>query len=391
MNDTGVGRGGASPAGERWHRDEFPILADRVYLNSNSLGALSRRSISERREFERLWNEMGASAWYEIWWSKLDEVRAAFGRTVGAPAGTIALMPSVSAALAAVSGALDGIPGETRRRIVTTELDFPTVGHHFLSRAELGYEVEIVPSPDGVTVPLEAIRAAIGPDTLLLATSHVFFTSGTVQDAGGLADIAHAAGAYIFLDAYQSTGQLPVDAPALGVDFLASGALKWLCGGPGLAFLYVRPDLELTPTTLSWFGVVDPFEFDIRGARPRADARRFELGTPAAGAAYTAAGGLSIVEEVGIGRIRARNRELADDLRARLAEAGFELHQPPGEDARSALVLIRHPDAGRAVRELAARGVIVDSRGERLRFSPHFYNSREDNARAVATLAGLPA
>lgn len=386
MNDTGRGHAVASPP-DRWRRSEFPILAERVYLNSNSLGALSRRSIAERREFERLWNAMGASAWYEIWWEKLDEVRAGFGRVVGAPSGTIALMPSVSGALAVVSGALAGVPGETRRKVVITELDFPTVGHHFLSRVELGYEVEIVPSPDGISVPLDAIRAAVDSDTLLLATSHVFFTSGTIQEATTLAEIAHSSGAYIFLDAYQSTGQIAVDALALGVDFLASGALKWLCGGPGLAFLYVRPDLDLAPTTLSWFGVEDPFEFDIRGARPRPDARRFELGTPAAGAAYTAAGGLSLIHEVGIERIETRNRALADDLRARLAESGFERHEPEDPERRSALVLIRHPDAAAAVRALATRGVIADSRGPLLRFSPHFYNTVEDNRRAVEALA----
>lgn len=389
MNDTGSGHAGASPADETWRRDEFPILAERVYLNSNSLGALSRRSMAERREYERLWNEMGASAWYEIWWNKLDEVRSGFGAVIGAPPGTVALMPSVSGALTAVSGALAGLPGETRRRIVTTELDFPTVGHHFLSRAELGTEVEIVPSPDGVSVPLESIREAVDSDTLLLVTSHVFFTSGAVQEARELAEIAHAAGAYILLDAYQSTGQIPVDAPGLGVDFLASGALKWLCGGPGLAFLYVRPDLDLAPTTLSWFGVEDPFAFDIRGARPRADARRFELGTPAAGAAYTAAGGLSVIRDVGVDRIRERNRELADDLRERLARAGFERHEPEDPGRRSALVLIRHPRAADAVRALAARGVIVDARGPLLRFSPHFYNTFEDNRRAVDVLAEL--
>ncbi len=375
----------SAPTGASGLRDEFPILEHKTYLNSNSLGALSRRAIAERHEFERLWNEMGAGAWYEIWWAKLEAVRSDFGRTVGAPPETIALMPSVSGALAAVSGALAA--GDGRRKIVLTELDFPTVGHHFLSRAPLGYEIEIVKSPDGVTVPLDAIRAAVDGDTLLLVTSHVFFTSGTVQDAGALTGIAHDAGAYMFLDAYQSNGQLPIDAPALGVDFLASGALKWLCGGPGLAYLYVRSDLDLSPTTLSWFGVEDQFGFDVRDARPRSDARRFELGTPGVGAAYTAAGGLSVVLEAGIDAIHERNRMLADDLRARLQALGCRLHQAPDARDRSALVLIEHPDAGGAVASLAERGVIVDRRGSLVRFSPHFYNTREDNERAVEALA----
>lgn len=390
MNDTHPDDPAASPASVEpsleGFRDEFPILRRKVYLNSNSLGALSRRAMAEGKEFERLWNELGASAWYDIWWSKLDEVRAGFGATIGAPPGTIALMPSVSACLAAVSGALAADPTESRRRIVTTELDFPTLGHHFASRGALGYELTIVESPDGVTVPLEAIREAVGPDTLLVATSHVLYTTGAIQDARALAEIVHDEGAYIFLDAYQSNGQLPIDISSLGVDFLASGALKWLCGGPGLAYLYVRPDLDLLPTTLSWFGVENPFDFDIRAASPRSDARRFELGTPAAGAAYTAAGALSIILEAGIERIRQRNRSLADDLRARLEEEGWALHQPTDPEVRSALVLIEHPDAPGAVECLAERDVIVDARGPLLRFSPHFYNTVEDNRRAVEAL-----
>lgn len=371
-------------------RAEFPILERKVYLNSNSLGALSRTAIAARRRFEELWNELGASAWYEAWLAELEEVRAAFARTVAADAGSVALMPSVSAALAAVAGALEAARRTgalaARRKVVVTELDFPTVGHQFLSRAPLGIEVVVVESPDGVEVPLEAIAEAVDEETLLLATSHVFYGTGAIQDARALADLAHGAGAFICLDAYQSNGQLPIDARALDVDFLVSGALKWLCGGPGLAFLYVRPGVRLPPTTLSWFGVERQFDFDLRGASPRAGARRFELGTPGVGAAYTALGGLAVIERAGIPSIRARNRRLADDLRLRLREGGFTLHEAPVAERRSALVLVRHLDAPRAVRELAARDVIVDHRGPFVRFSPHFYNTIEDNERAARAL-----
>lgn len=376
----------ATPAPDSF-RSEFPILERKAYLNSNSLGALSRRSMEERREFERLWNEMGASAWYELWVAKLDGVRAAFGRTVGARHGEIALMPSVSAALSAVAGAVDF---RLRDKVVITELDFPTVGHQFLSRRGRGLEVEIVKSPDGLEVPLEAIRAAVDERTALLVTSHVFFKTGAIQDAGGLAKIAHDAGALLLLDAYQSNGQVPIDVAAADVDFLTSGALKWLCGGPGLAFLYVRPEIDLAPTTLSWFGVENQFDFDIRAATPRQDARRFEMGTPPVGAVYTAAGGLEIVEEAGIAGIRARNRVLATDLAERLAGEGFELRIAPDPERRSALVLARHPDAAAAVGWLAEHDVIVDFRGDFVRFSPHFYNTIEDNERAVATLIRMP-
>lgn len=370
-------------------RGQFPILSRKAYLNSNSLGALSLRSVEERRRFEDLWHEMGAGAWYEIWVAKLEEVRTLFGKTIEADADTIALMSSVSAAVSVVWGAIAaGVRGTGRNRVVLTELDFPTVGHHFLSQRANGLDVEIVPSPDGIHVPLESIRAAVDERTALLATSHVFFTSGNTQDAAELTRIAHDAGAFILLDAYQSNGQLAIDAGALGVDFLVGGALKWLCGGPGMAYLHVNPSVRLDPVTLSWFGVENQFLFDIRDATPRADARRFELGTPAAGVAYTAAGGLSIVLEYGISAIQRRNRLLANDLRERLSDLGYRLHQAADSAARSALVLVEHEeDAAGAVRHLVARDVIVDHRGPLVRFSPHFYNTLEDNERAVAALA----
>ena len=369
-------------------RGQFPILSRKAYLNSNSLGALSLRSIEERRRFEELWNEMGAGAWYEIWVAKLDEVRASFGRTIGTGADTIALMSSVSAAIAVVWGAVAASARATgRNRVVLTELDFPTVGHHFLSQRVNGLEVEIVPSPDGIHVPLESIRNAVDERTALLATSHVFFTSGNTQDVAELTRIAHDAEAFIFLDAYQSNGQLEIDAPTLGVDFLVGGALKWLCGGPGMAYLHVNPEIRIDPVTLSWFGVENQFLFDIRDATPRSDARRFELGTPATGVAYTAAGGLSVVLDCGIAAIERRNRRLAEDLRDRVSDLGYTLHQAADPAARSALVLFEHQDAAAAVRHLAARDVIVDHRGPLVRFSPHFYNTIEDNECAVAALA----
>ena len=368
----------------------FPILSRKAYLNSNSLGALSVRSVEERRRFEELWHEMGAGAWYEIWVAKLDEVRASFGATIEAPADTIALMSSVSAALTVVWSAVAAhVRGTGRNKVVLTELDFPTVGHHFLSQRANGLEVEIVPSPDGIHVPLDAIRDAVDKRTALLATSHVFFTSGNTQDAAELTRIAHDAGSFILLDAYQSNGQLVIDAPALGVDFLVGGALKWLCGGPGMAYLHVNPGVSVAPATLSWFGVENQFLFDIRDATPRADARRFELGTPATGVAYTAAGGLSVVLEYGIEAIERRNRALADDLRNRLSAEGYALHQASDPTARSALVLFEHDDAAGAVRYLARRDVIVDHRGPLLRFSPHFYNTFGDNEQAVAALSEM--
>jgi len=367
------------------YREEFPIFRRAVYLNSNSLGALGRRSLQARRRFESEWIERGASAWYDTWLERLDGVRAAFGRTIGAGAGEIALMPSISAGLTAVADALDF--GE-RPRVVTSELDFPTLVYQFLGRRGRGVEVEVLESPDGIEVPLEAWEEAIDDRTALVATSHVFFSTGAIQDAAALARMAHEAGALFLLDAYQSNGQLPIDVSRMEPDFLLSGGLKWLLGGPGIAYLYARPEGTggLRPGALSWFGVAEPFAFDPGGAEPRADARRFELGTPAAGAAFTAAGGLEVVEEIGIGAIRERNAALAEDLLERLRAEGFEPRVAPDPGRRSAIVLIAHPSPARAVEWLAGADIIVDHRPGRVRISPHFYNTVEDNVRLVERL-----
>jgi len=367
------------------YREEFPIFESRIYLNSNSLGALSRRSLVARRRFEDEWNCGGATAWYSRWLPYLRELRAAYGRTIGAGPGTIALMPSVSAALAVVAGTLDP---ERRHRVVTTDLDFPTIGYQFLARRRLGIELVVVRSPDGIEVPLEAIAAAVDERTALVATSHVFFTTGAIQDVAALADIAHARGSHLLLDAYQSNGQIPIDAQECGIDFLVSGSLKWLLGGPGIAYLYVRPDLveRLEPTTLSWFGVQNPFDFDLAGAAPRSDARRFELGTPAMGAVYTATGGLEIIEEIGIPAIRSRNAALAEDLIDRLRAAGHAPRVAPEEVRRSALVPVPVSDPAAAVRRLARLDILIDWRPGLVRLSPHFYNSIEDNVAAVRAL-----
>lgn len=389
MNDTPDSRAPASgdphPALAEEFRPRFPIFERRRYLNSNSLGALSRRSVELRRRFERDWHELGAAAWYDRWLDRLDDVRAGFAATVGGRRREVALMPSVSAALTAVAGALEF--GE-RPRVVVSELDFPTVPYQFLSRRRRGVEVEIVESPDGIRVPLERYAEAVDERTALVATSHVFFTTGAVQDVEALADLCHDRGTLLLVDAYQSNGQLPVDAPGWDLDLLVSGSLKWLLGGPGLAYLWVRPDLaeRLEPTTLSWFGVRDQFDFDPRRAEPRPGARRFEMGTPAVGAAFTAAGGLEIVREAGIPRIHRRNRFLAADLADRLRSAGYELRSAPEPEERSALVLARHPAPEEAVGALAEEGIVVDARPGCVRFSPHFYNTVEDNRAAVAAM-----
>jgi len=372
------------------YRDEFPIFRDRVYLNTCSLGALGERTRRKVAEFLDLWQSRGAAAWYDVWWEALGDLRARYARVVNAAPHEIALAPSISVALGMVAESLDY---GRRPKVVTTSLDFPTVAYQWLAKAGRGVEVVVVESPDRISVPVEAIARAVDQRTALVATSHVYFTSGAIQDIKSVAAAAHAQGALCLIDAYQAVGQIPVDVKAAGVDALVAGGLKWLLGGTGIVFLYVREELarRLEPTTAGWFGHRDQFAFDPRHLNFHDDARRFELGTPSLAAVYAQLGGLEYIEEIGVPAIRAVTAALTEDLIARARAAGFAPKVAADPAARSAIVMLPVPDPAAAVRHLAAGGVIADARPGHVRLSPFFYNLQEDNARATERLAQQPA
>jgi kynureninase len=368
-------------------REEFPILSRKTYLNSCSLGALSRRSEAYLDDFRERWHDMGASAWYEHWLGRIEELRARVAAFWGSAPGEVALLPTTSAALSVVA---ESVHAGDRNRVVCTELDFPTLAYQWTVKPEI--ELVVLESEDGIHVPFERFEEAVDERTLFLATSHVFFTTGHVQELERLAGIAHRAGAWCLIDGYQGAGQVPLDLAATGVDFYTSGSLKWMLGGPGLAYLYVRGDLieGLHPRITSWFATERQFDFDLDGFAYRPDARRFELGTPALPTVHTALGGQEIVDEVGIAAIVRRNRRLTDRLIERCEAEGFELRLPDPEH-RSAIVMVRHPDPAGAVRHLARQGVIVDHRPGFVRVSPHVYNTEEEVDRFVEVLASYRA
>src|SRR5438477_1814224 len=372
------------------YRSEFPIFRDAVYLNTCSLGALGDRTRRRVAEFFDLWQARGASAWYDVWWQALGELRTRYARIVGASPEEIALAPSVSVALTAVAEALDY---RRRPRVVVTSLDFPTVAYQWLAKRARGVELVVVESPDQVSVPVEAIARAIDDRTALVVTSHVYFTSGAIQDIKAVAEAAHARGALCLIDAYQSVGQIPVDVKETGVDALVAGGLKWLLGGPGIVFLYMREAVarRLEPAISGWFGQREQFAFDPRDLTFHDDARRFELGTPSLAAVYAQLGGLEYIEEIGVPAIREATAALTDDLIERLRAAGFTPKIAPEARQRSAIVMIPMPDPAATVRHLAAGSVIADSRPGHVRFSPFFYNVQDDNVRATERLTAQPA
>lgn len=378
----------AESAGVNWasYRAEFPTLARSTFLNTCSLGALSRRSRAAVGAFLDLWEEHGASAWYRTWLGEAAALRAAFERLVGGAPGSVALAPSVGVALGVVASCYDYA---RRSRVVTTALDFPTIPHQWLVRP--GVELVILPSDDGVGVPLERYAAAIDERTALVATSHVFFTSGYIQPIGEIARLAHAAGAHVLIDGYQAAGQLPVDVVADDLDFYLSGGLKWLLGGPGIVELYARPELigRLRPTLAGWFGHREQFAFDSEQFEFHDDARRFEVGTPAMAAVYAARAGIDIILELGAARIRARTQALVADLAARLRDIGATLKLPASPAEHAGIVMLRAGDPGSIVRALRERQIVVDYRPGFVRISPYFYNTEDDSATLVAALRDL--
>lgn len=368
------------------YRAEFPVFERQIYLNTCSLGALARRSRERVEAFLGEWDRRGAAAWYDVWWESLADLRRGYAGVIGARPEGIALHASVSTATGVLASALDYA---SRPKVVTTSLDFPTVTYQWLAKRPLGVQVEVLESPDGISVPVEAFARAVDDRTALVATSHVYFTSGAIQDVRAIADLAHTRGALCFVDGYQSVGQIPVDVRSTGVDFLTAGGLKWLLGGPGIVFLYVREDVGrlLQPTTTGWFANERQFSFDSRRMDWHQDARRFEQGTPALASVYAQLGGLDLLGEIGWPQIFEVVGELTADLIALATERGLRPKIAPDPSARSAIIMIPSADPAAAVRRLAAAAIVADARPGHVRLSPFFYNVRDDYVAAIEILA----
>ena len=364
------------------YRDRFPILRDCTYLINHSLAAMPAAAEARLLEYARMWRERGIRSWGEGWWEMPITVGDQIGRIIGAPSGSTVMHQNVTIAEEVVLSCFRQ-PG-SRNRVIYEEANFPSVRYLYQAKPDL--EVSVVDDD-------AAIVDAIDERTLLVPISHVLFKNAEIQDVEPIVSRAHEAGAYVVLDCYQSAGVVPFDVTALEVDFAVGGSVKWLCGGPGAGWLYVRPDLadRLEPTFVGWQAHARPFAFEPE--LEYADgARRFLTGTPNVPALYAATAGYDVIEEVGVERIRARSLELTQLLIDRLDAAGFEVASPREPDRRGGTVLVRTPDDAAVHRELGERGIICDFRpGAGVRLGPHFYNSEAELEDTVATLAEIVA
>ncbi len=364
------------------YRDRFPILAETTYLINHSLGAMPAEAERRLAEYARTWKTRGIRAWGEGWWTMPLTVGDQIGRIIGAPPGSTVMHQNVAVAEAIVLSCfrLDG----ERNRIVYEEGNFPSVRYLYQAQAARGAEIVVLPD-DG------AIVEALDERTLLVPISHVLFKTAEIQDVEAIVRRAHEVGAHVVLDAYQSAGTVPLDVTALGVDFAVGGSVKWLCGGPGAGWLYVRPDLaeRLEPTLVGWQAHARPFAFEPE-LEYAEGAARFLTGTPNVPALYAATPGYDVIEQIGVERIRASSIRQTELLIRLLGEAGFEVGSPRDPARRGGTVTVRTPEFGAVHKELAERAILCDFRPDAgLRLGPHFYNTDEELAFAVEQIAEI--
>ena len=359
----------------KW-RSEFPILDKTVYLISHSLGAMPKATYERLHEYADMWATRGVRAWAEGWWDMPVSVGNEVGRIIGADPGTVVMHQNVSVCQSLVLSCLEPTP--ERNKIVYSELNFPSVMYVYEAHARDGkLKIEIVKSDDGITVPLERMLAAIDERTLLVPFSHVLFKSAFLQDAKAIIDRAHEVGAMVVLDTYQSAGTIPFSVKELNTDFATGGSVKWLCGGPGAGYLYVRPDLQtkLEPKTTGWMAHQEPFAFDTN-MRYADNIWRFLHGSPAIPALYAAQSGYRIINEIGVDRIREKSMRQTNYLIELAEEAGFRVTSPKDVRQRAGTVTVAHEHAAAVAKELIRREFIIDYRpGAGIRISPHFYTT----------------
>lgn len=368
-------------------RSEFPILDTCTYLVSHSLGAMPSRTETCLAQFAREWGTRGVRAWHEGWWEIGRVTGDLLAPTIGAAPGTISMHQNATVAQSIVASCLsyDG----PRRRIIVQDLDFPSNHYLFHGFERYGAQVVTVPSDDAVRGRIDRVVDAIDERTALVNLSLVLFRSAHLQDVAPVIEKAHRVGARVVLDLYQAAGAVPVDVAALGTDFAVGGSVKWLCGGPGAGYLYVRPDLihELRPSVVGWAGHAQPFQFTSGPIDYAEGLERFQSGTPNVPSLYSARAGYEIVAEIGVPAIREKSLRLTRRLMDAAQARGWRLNTPVDDHERGASVVIDVPDGATVTHELIARGVIVDFRpGAGVRLAPHFYNTEAEIDHAVETM-----
>jgi kynureninase len=369
------------------YRPEFPILERTTYLISNSLGAMPRGVYDAMQGYAHTWAVRGVRAWEERWWGLAADVGDEIGALMNAPKGSVSTHQNVTTCQAIVASCFEF--SAKRNKIVYSDMNFPSVMYFWEAQRRLGARVHMVKTDDGISVPTERLLDAIDDATLLVPVSHVIFRSAYLNDAKAIIAKAHQVGAHVMLDIFQSLGTVPVDVKALNVDFACGGVLKWLCGGPGVAYLYVRPDLgkRLEPKFTGWFAHQNPMAFETGPIRYTEPPFRFMNGTTHVPALEAARPGLTIVRAAGIARIREKSKRQTARLIELAERHGWRVNSPRDAERRGGTVSIDMPESKEVCQELLKREILVDWRPQAgVRFSPHFYTKDEELEVAISAV-----
>lgn len=373
----------------RW-RGEFPILDRTTYMISNSLGAMPRGVYGQMNDYANSWAHRGVRAWEEGWWDMAVGVGDKLAPLIGAKPGEISLHQNVTLIQAIIASCFD-FRGP-RNKVVLTDLEFPSIQYFYHEQRRNGARVELVPSKDSVRFDLERFLGAIDETTLLVPISHVLFRSAFIVNAKAIIEKAHSVGAYVILDVFQAAGTIPVNVRALQTDFAVGGVLKWLCGGPGVGYLYVREDLraKLQPTIAGWIAHRRPFAFEPGAIDAREDSFRYLNGTPHIPALYACQPGLEILAKAGIEAIREKSMRMTARLFDSAKSHGWRVNTPEDPAERAGTVSVDCPHAAEICRELLGREILVDFRPKAgVRLSPHFYNREEECDFAIEQIAEI--
>ena len=374
---------------ERWRR-EFPIVETCTYLVSHSLGAMPRKAADYLQEFADTWGSRGVRAWYEGWWEIGRETGNLLAPILGVEKNAISMHQNVTVAQAVIASCFSY--EHPRHKIVMTDLEFPSNHYLFEGFRRYGVEIVYVPSSDPIRIDLQRLLDAVDERTVLVPLSYVLFKSAAITDVRAVIDKAHHVGAHVILDVYQGAGAVPIDLNGWDADFAVGGSVKWLCGGPGAGYLYVRPDLArmLKPSFVGWAAHEEPFAFATGAVRHAGSPERFQSGTPNVPSLYSARAGYEIVGAIGVPAIRERSLALTRRIIAAAQAAGYRLNTPLDDRERGGSVIIDVPNSAAVADELIKRGVIVDHRpGAGIRMAPHFYNTEQEIDHAMATLGEL--
>ena len=360
------------------YRPRFPALEECVHFISHSLGCVPAKAKDDLAEYFELWRTKSITAWSD-WLPEVDRAAERIAKIISATPGTVIMQHNVSQIMATLASCFEYAPA--RNKVVYEALQFPTVSYVWQAEARRGATCVLVESKDGMTIDTDAMCDAIDEHTLLVPISHVVFSSAYIQDVKKIVAKAQSVGAHVILDCYQSIGTVPLDVVELGVSFACGGSVKYLCGGPGAAWLYVRKDLieQFSPRVTGWFGNEAPFAFTMPAQSYAEGIWRYMGGTPAIAALYQSRAGQATIAEIGVRKIREKSLVMTQACIDWVDELGMALRSPRQAELRGGSVVFDFVGSADVCRELNRRKFFCDHRpGAGLRIAPHFYTKREE-------------